>query len=68
MHADLHGLEWAKSNVRNRFCRSAASQVHRSSPLISRFFAKKVRVELLEEFITAVFERSLSLANDEFRG
>jgi hypothetical protein len=61
LHADLDSFKGAKSNVSNQLCRRTGSQIQRRLPSLRILRADKVAVELLEVFITAVFERSLGL-------
>ena len=68
LHADLHGFEWAEGNIGDEFGRGRGSQVERGLVLISIFSPDEIRVEFLEEFISAVFESSLCAVTEEGRG
>lgn len=64
LHSHLNRLEWTECNIRNKFSGSTGGQVHGSLPARGPFFSDKVAVELLEVFITTVFECTLGLRKD----
>lgn len=62
LHAHFDGLEGAQSHVGDQLRGGTGCQVERSLPLVGAFLADQVTVELLEEFVAAIFECSLGLS------
>lgn len=62
LHPDLDRLKRAKCDICDKLGGCRRGQVHRGSPFIGGLFSDKITVELFEELIPAVFERSLGLS------
>lgn len=65
LHPNLDGLKGAERDIGQKLGRSRGRQVQRSLVLVSRLGASNVGVGLLEVFIPAVLERTLSRITDE---
>jgi hypothetical protein len=61
LHAHLDGLERTQSYVGDELGGGTGGQVDRCLPFCGLFLADEVAVEFLEEFVSAVLERSLGL-------
>lgn len=63
LHSDFDGFKGAEGEVRDEFGGGAGGEVQRGFVLVCALFAGEVGVELLEEFVAAVFECSLGLSH-----
>lgn len=61
LHANLDGLEGAEGNIGNEFGGGTGCEVQPGLVAISVLLPKQVRIELLEELVSSVFERALGL-------
>lgn len=61
LHADFDGFEGAESDVGDELGGGAGGKVKGRFVFVGSFLTGEVGVEFLEEFVAAVFERSLCL-------
>jgi hypothetical protein len=67
LHADLDGFKGAKTNIGEEFGRGRGGQIETGLPLLGILLSHKLRVEVLEEFVAAVFRRPLDRVTKEGR-